>query len=470
MSMLKSVICAVLSFLQIGLFNIVSLGKTRTIGVNRYMSYCEFEGFGTSSAWWSQTIDDEATARKIAKLLYDKEEGLGLTVYRYNIGGGEADNPDCRIWDKTRRTESFLYYNENTEKWEYDFSRDANAVRMMRLAVEYGASEVVLFCNSPHYSMTVSGHASGGLQEGVNNLPEENYDKFVDYVLTIADHFVEEGIPVKAISPINEPQWKWGGDWVGQEGCHYDADKCISLLERFAVKMKERGCKYLLSGPESGQLTDDYYSYVNGFFESEILNDYCEYYAGHSYWMDNNYWGKQAFGEKMSSDYPGKKFEMTEWCELPLKIDSKTVDSGIYMANIIIQDLSLMNAVSWSSWTAVNGDGLLDLINGELTVYNRYYAFMHFSRFIHPGAVRIEMRDSFEDKDVEHIAFRDGDRTVIVLVNNSENETKLNITGCAGQYEIYLTDSEHNCEKTESGLLLTGITMPPRSIETVVVK
>ena len=318
--------------------------------------------------------------------------------------------------------------------------------------------------------MTVSGHASGGLQEKVNNLPEENYDKFVDYVLTIADHFVEEGIPVKAVSPINEPQWKWGGEWVGQEGCHYDADKCMALLERFAVKMKERGCKYLLSGPESGQLTDDYYSYVNGFFDSKILNDYCEYYAGHSYWMDNNYWGKQAFGEKMSSDFPGKKFEMTEWCELPLKIDSKTIDSGIYMANIIIQDLSLMNAVSWSSWTAVNGDGLLDFIDGELTLYNRYYAFKHFSHFIHPGAVRIELRDSFDDKDVDHVAFRDGERTVIVLVNNSVNETKLNLTGCAGRYEIYLTDAEHNFEKTESGNFLTGITMPPRSIETVVVE
>ena len=49
----------------------------------------------------------------IARLLYDKETGLGLRIYRYNIGGGEADNPDCRIWDRTRRTESFYYFNED---------------------------------------------------------------------------------------------------------------------------------------------------------------------------------------------------------------------------------------------------------------------------------------------------------------------------------------------------------------------
>ena len=467
--MIQRIICAILSFFQIAAFNVVSIGKTRTVGVNKYVSYRQFEGFGTSSAWWSQTIDDEETARKIAKLLYDKEEGLGLDIYRFNIGGGEADNPDCRIWDRTRRTESFYYLNEDSQKWEFDFSRDSNAVRMMKLAVEYGASEVILFCNSPHYSMTVSGHASGGLQENVNNLPEENYDKFVDYVLTIADHFVSEGIPVKAVSPINEPQWKWGGDWVGQEGCHYDADKCIALLERFAVKMKERGCTYQLRGPESGQLTEEYYEYIDKFFESDILNDYCEYYAGHSYWMDNNYGGKYAVGEKFATQYPDKKLEMSEWCELPLKIDSKTIDSGIYMANIIIQDLSLMNAVSWSSWTSVNGDGLMELIDGSLVIFNRYYAYMHFSKFINPGASRIELRDSIDNKDIEHIAFKDGNRTVIVLVNNSENDTFLNLTGCSGNYEIYLTDKDHNCEKTSGGYLLTNITMPARSIETVVI-
>ncbi len=469
MQIFKSIISYILSFSQILLFNLVSLGNTRTLGVNKYMEYQRFEGFGTSSAWWSQNIDDEETARKIAKLLYDKEEGLGLSIYRFNIGAGEADNSQSRIGDKSRRTESFYYFNDKTGQWEFDFSRDSNAVRMMRLAVEYGASEIILFCNSPHYSMTVSGHASGGLEEKFNNLPEKNYDKFVDYVLTVADHFVDEGLPVKAVSPINEPQWKWGGEWVGQEGCHFDVDKCVSLLERFAVKMKERGCKYQLRAPESGQLTEDYYDYIDKFFESKILSDYCEYYAGHSYWMDNNYDAKKNTGEKIKSQYPDKKFEMSEWCELPLKIDSNTVDSGLYMANIIIQDLSLLNAVSWSSWTAVNGDGLMEFIDGNLQLYYRYYAFMHFSKFIRPGATRIDILDSVDNKDTEHIAFSDGNQTVIVLVNNSGEDVKVNLTGCSGNYETYITDSSRKCEMADKGKLHSGIVIPAKCIETVVI-
>ena len=191
--MLKSFICVALAAFHTFFFNTFTSDKNQTVGVNQYMENQVFEGFGTSSCWWSQTIDSEETAREIARLLYDDETGLGLDIYRYNIGGGEKDNPDCRIGDVTRRTESFYVLNKETGEYEFDFTRDANARRMLDMAVEYGASEVILFCNSPHFSMTASGQASGGLTEYASNLPKENYMAFVDYVLTIADWFVAQG-------------------------------------------------------------------------------------------------------------------------------------------------------------------------------------------------------------------------------------------------------------------------------------
>ena len=450
-------------------FNIASINKSHTIGVNRYMEYQTFEGFGTSSCWWSQNVEDEETAREIAKLLYDKETGLGLKIYRYNIGAGEKDNPDTRIGDTSRRTESFLYFNEESGGWEYDFSRDANARRMLDMAVEYGAEEVILFCNSPHYSMTVSGQASGGLTESANNLPEENYMAFVDYVLTIADKFVEMGYPVKAISPINEPQWKWGGDWVGQEGCHYDVDECIKVLELFATEMQKRGCKYELRGVENGQLSPEYYEYIDKFMESEILRNYCDYYCGHTYWMDGDIEGKKALGEKFADEYPDMKLEMSEWCELPLTLDSETIDSGIYMANVILQDLSLTNAVAWSSWTAVNGDGVMDRTADGLTIFSRYYAYMHFSRFIKPGAVRINVMENIEDSSIASVAFKDGDTIILVLINNSEESESLEFIDLDGAYKVYRSDETHSCEKVAGGINIHAHTIPGRSIETIVV-
>lgn len=468
--MLIRFICLVLSLMQVLSFRIVSIGKSQAIGVNKYKEYQTFEGFGTSSAWWSQNIEDEKLAREIARLLYDKETGLGLKTYRFNVGAGEADREDSRIVYPSRQTHSFYYYNEETKQWEYDFTRDENAVRMMDFALEYGAEEIILFCNSPHYSMCANGHASGGFEKKENNLPEENYQAFVDYLLTIADHFVEEGYPVKAISPINEPQWDWGGDWVSQEDCHYDVEQCAKLLELFATTMKARGCKYELRMPESGELSEPYYDYIDRVLESEILRDYCSYYSGHSYWMDFRIPEKTATGNKFKEQYPGIKLEMSEWCELPLTLDNNSIDSGIYMANVIIQDLKYLGAVSWCSWTAVNGDGLMDIDNGNLKLFNRYNAYMHFSRFIKPGAVRIDTMNNKEDTQIESVAFKDGDSIILVLVNNAGDSQKIEFSGMSGKYEIYLSDATHNCEKYQTGSMLLSHEMPPRSIETIIVR
>lgn len=463
-------ICLVLAALQTLLFNIATIKtETQTLGVIDYERYQTFEGFGTSSCWWSQNIDDEETAKEIARLLYDDETGLGLDIYRYNIGGGEHDNPDCRIWDTSRRTESFYVLNEETGEYEYDFTRDANARRMLDLAVEYGAKEVILFCNSPNFSMTKSGHASGGLEANVSNLPKENYAAFVDYVLTIADWFVEQGYPVSAVSPINEPQWSWGGEWVGQEGCHYTADEAVELLEMFALEMQKRGVSYKLSGPESGQLTEEYYEYIDKFFASEILNEYCDSISAHSYWIDNNWWAKSAFAEKMAEQYPDKKFEMSEWCELPMTLDANSIESGLYMANVIMQDLSWMNAVSWQSWTAVNGDGVLDIVDGELIHYSRYYAYKQFSAFIKPGMTRVKVKNSAGDgATVSAIAFADKEQTVMVIINNEEASQDIGLYGRYDLMKTYLTDASHNCAQTYSGKMQKSITLPSKSITTIV--
>lgn len=469
--MLK-VISFLLAIVQFCLMPCSSLFGRHQILIDKAKTYQTFEEFGTSSCWWAQTVDTDEMARNIAKELYS-EEGLGLKIFRYNIGGGEADNPDCRIWDTTRRTESFYVWSEEKGEYIYDFTRDANARRVMDYAVEYGAEKIILFCNSPHFSMTKSGHASGGLTEYSSNLPKENYKAFIDYVLTIADWFVAEGYPVYAISPINEPQWSWGSpDWVGQEGCHYTDEEAIELLEMFALEMKKRNSPYKLNGPESGQMSWGYYGIVEKFFESEILNDFCDTFSGHSYWMDNAEEEKEQIGKEFKKKYPDKKYEMSEWCELPLTIDSTTIDSGLHMARVIVDDLTKMNAVSWQSWTAVNGDGLLDRnAEGELIKYNRYYAFKHFTSFIEPGMKRVRVFDNFyDDTKLKTVAFINEKNAVVVIVNSEENEEELKICGLLGNTEIYLTDATHNCEKIYDGEFDQSINVPSKSIITVKVE
>ena len=426
------------------------------------------EGFGTSSAWWAQTIGDEETAREIAKRLYDKKEGLGLDVFRFNVGAGEKENPDSIVAIDTRKTESFYYYNETTGAYEYDFSRDANAVRMMRLAVEYGATKVILFCNSPHFSMTANGRASGSSEEGVCNLPQENYGAFADYLLTIADHFVAEGLPIYGVSPINEPQWDWGTGWVSQEGCHYSPEEAVKLLETFALKMQERNAPYKLLGPESGDMDENNAVYERAFYSSEILREFCDTYSGHSYWLDGNYWQKSACRERFANDYPGLKFEMSEWCELPQTLDPTTIESGMRMANVIYEDLTLLNAVSWQSWTAVNGDGLLDFADGALVQYKRYPVFRQFS-LIPAGAVRVGTLDSHLEKTtLKTLAYTKEGTIWYVVINDTDQAESLKIGGVYTHLTVYQTDADSDFETIFNGALHKTVELPAHSVTTFV--
>ena len=112
--MFTKIIAFFLAIIQFCLLPCAGLFGRHQIVIDKTKKYQTFEEFGTSSCWWAQTISDDDMAREIAKKLYSEDEGLGLKIFRYNIGGGEADNPECRIWDTSRRTESFYVLDKET--------------------------------------------------------------------------------------------------------------------------------------------------------------------------------------------------------------------------------------------------------------------------------------------------------------------------------------------------------------------
>ena len=123
-----------------GSINVSNIKNTQdtsrvTLTVNETETLQEMNGWGAAAAWWAQVAGGSKNADDIAKLLYSKE-GLGLNIYRYNIGSGEKQNPNSRLDpDSWKSTASFLVYNEKTGKYEYDWSHDANSMKMLKLCM-----------------------------------------------------------------------------------------------------------------------------------------------------------------------------------------------------------------------------------------------------------------------------------------------------------------------------------------------
>lgn len=456
------------------------------ITVSREEKLNEFDGFGTSACWWSQYCGNSPYEEEVAKLLFSRE-GLGLNVYRYNVGGGEADNPDSVIGRKWNRPESFYVKNEETGEYEYDFTRDANAQRMLDLALSYGVVDtVVLFANSPHYSMTVSGRASGGDEEYQSNLPRENYEAYADYFLTITEYFLSRGVPVKYISPVNEPQWEWGGEGAHQEGCHYTGEELSELFAVFARKIKERGTPVLLSGPESGDISPNTISWFNRLYKDREIREVLGTLSYHSYWTDWFLFTKPFLRLWTERFTPGVKLDMSEWCELPCKHTPDDITGALIEARVIANDLQYTGVSTWSAWAGVNGisdytDGLLyaDDDFTELHTAIRYNALAHFSKFIPAGSVRLKSRRNAFDMNItfrgatgfnfttSEVSFLTPEGKAVTVVVNEGEERKLSFNIDAEKMTVYTSTQEAQLQNTYSGEIKT-LVLPAKSIMTVV--
>lgn len=476
----------------------VGADSTR-IKINKLSCEQEITGWGTSGCWWAQELGKCDSAEEVTKLIFS-EEGLGLNIYRYNIGGGERDNPNTRLNPaSSRSTESFLVWDEEAGEWVYDWNKDAAAQKVLNMALSYGCVDtVVMFANSPHYSMCVSGQASGGLEPAQSNLKKDCYDDYVDYFLDITQHFINMGVPVKYISPINEPQWDWGGDWVGQEGCHYEIDEAVELIRMFALEIKERNMPVKLSVLESGQVGDHAMDCIDLLMADEDIRDVLGTYAYHSYWTDRNFLLKEAFGEYLQIEYPEVEVEMSEWCELPCQHTIDDIDGAIIMARTIGEDLSLTGVNSWSSWVAVNEGGeradsmiaVGDTYN-EYTIAKRYYAMAHYTKFVPVGSHAVDFNLSVADLTAEKAwwkqwiddkeynvylaenymtvsAFRTPEKEYVVVIANEGGDKEISFNMLGYDMSVYTTDAEKNLELTSEAKGHKKITVGEKSITTVV--
>lgn len=437
------------------------------------------KGFGTSACWWSQYCKGQA-AEDIAELLYGKS-GLGLNIYRYNVGGG-TDDTNFRVANPWRRTDSMYCFDKEAEKGYYDYSRDKTAVDFMKLCLSKGNIDtLILFANSPHWSLTGTGQASGSLLYHTCNLPKMNYRKFAKMFLDITEHFLDEGLPVKYISPINEPQWKWGGTYVWQEGCHYETEELIEVYHIFAEEIIKRKLPVKLYDPESGEMFGQTEEYLNTMLADDVIMSVTDIFAYHSYHSDNSPETRVKFKNEIVGKHPELRFDMSEWCELPNKSHTKDFKGALITARIIGQDLVFGGAQSWTAWVAVNqteihedgfdyADSFLSS-NGDFSewyIAERFYAMAHFAKFIPVGSVCLDTGFFPEESnDFNMFTFRTPENKIVTVIVNEAEEKTVTLDGDFSKITAFTSTQNEKLKEASFPYSDGKITCPRDSIITV---
>lgn len=487
--------------------NISTTNKATTINENT--TYQTIEGFGASAAWWSQDVGGWENVDEITELLYGKENGIGLNVYRYNLGGGSEN--DEKIGDWHRRAEDFLGPDSNINNPStYDWNADVNARTALASAQKANSDlKVTLFSNSPPVSITENGKAycSNGVS---HNLTQSNYQKFATYVVNCAQHFIDEGYNVTNVSPINEPEWDWAADANGgmtQEGARWEYTAARTFYNNYMVptlKNSSLNGKVELAVWECAQLNHSthFNNYLNNLFSSASsyassnanIRSYVDSLDTHSYWASQN--DRQTVANQLKSNNFSsiQKVRCTEYCQMTNDGNSgvydiiqqeggntngMTIKYGIALADIIYQDMTILNAVEWDWWTACSSgiypDGLVYINYNDhsaIETSKRLWCLGNYSKFIQDGAQRVAVSTGTAmAPTIEQTAYKNPDGTVVVVYINKGEVTQYTTFNKSqySSFETYVTDELHDLERYQTGTVgRKAVSIPANSVTTVV--
>lgn len=480
--------------------------------------------FGASDAWSMQFLGlwPEKQQEQIADWLFSTEndaqgkpKGIGLSIWRFNLGAGSEEQGDSAQIQPGTRTQCFLNADGS-----YDWTKQAGQRHFLKLAKERGVPYILAFCNSAPVYYTKNGLATNTGRGGTINLKDECYGKFGQFIATSLKGIEEhDGIHIDYISPINEPDGHW--NWLGpkQEGS--------PATNREFAKVAREVSKALVKNKLSTQIlineSSDYRcmlgthvadwqrgNEIKAFFTKDSTKTYLgnvkllpRLIGGHSYWTNTPipYMREVRMQMREACKQQGIKFWQTEICIMgndeeigggtPYDFSMKT---ALYVARVIHHDLVYANAESWSWWRSAGGDyrdGLIRIYSqdgwksGWAVDSKLMWAMGNYSRFIRPGAQRFDIAATVADgKNIEEgyndptgvmcSAYKNADgKWVIVAINYAEDLKPVDFrldNREAKTWEMYRTSDISAESLLPVGSTTGTATLAPRSITTFVQK
>jgi len=352
----------------------------------------EFDGWGTSLCWFANAIGrwPEPQRNEIADALFS-EQGLGLTVVRYNIGGGE--NPTHHHMPWFRQMEGF-----RSAAGEWNWDADPGQRWMLEAAIKRGANRLEAFSNSPPYGMTSSQCASGAPNGNDDNLAPQQEAAFVNYLVEVVRHFRDAwNIRFDTLEPTNEPFTDYWHENGNQEGCHFERASQARLIQHLRVALDSHG----LSSLKISASDETNYERAIGTWESfdEKTRTCVAQINAHAYET------KRRAELRELASRSGKPLVMSEVDGPGSKQhDHHAMEPALVLAGGIIDDLRDLQPLRWIFWQAVENEAGMaqsninwGLIHADLdgashawSFTKKYWAMANFTKFIRPGAVLLK--------------------------------------------------------------------------------
>ncbi|MFG2798057.1 glycoside hydrolase [Streptomyces pseudovenezuelae] len=438
------------------------------------------DNIGASGAWWVNDLKnfDPKVQARVSRLLFSKD-GLALSSYRYNIGGGGTG-----VTYAPRAPETFV-----KDDGSYDWSKDKAGRTFLYAAARYGVKDLIAFVNSAPAQWKTNARSCGGY------LKAENTQDYAKYVADVTDHFAKQGVRFDYISPFNEPTNSF--DDCGQEGMLVPVDQRDDIVRALGAEQQARGRRTGIIADESSS-TVSFNTEVPQWISQPDTAQYVDKLAHHTY---NNPGDDQRAKIYETSRSVGKQSWSTEICCFGnggtgwAQEYDPTIDGGLNLSRIIYKDFATAHDSAFQWWVALSemigsdplaknsegwNDGLIYYdpdyaTNGNQTLYytKRYYALGQYSKFVRPGSVAHNVTGVPDGVEVS--TYDDHGKWVAVVNNHNTTVTAVKLhfnskapVRASKAVRTSATESWANVAKPSVKGGTASATLPARSITTYV--
>jgi len=438
-----------------------------------------FEGWGTALAWFADVSGGwpDAERQRLADLFYGKD-GLGWTIARYNIGGGNAaDTPPYLrpggavpgFWRQPPGAAGREWWRSDDERM-WDWSQDAlqrwwlDAIRERVHAPIFEA-----FSNSPPWFMTVSGRVSGAEKGTDDNLRPGFEPAFAAYLVRAVEELQRRHrIVFRTLSPVNEPNTDYWFAANKQEGAHWSPARQAAMIDATHAALRSRRLSTVVAAP------DETNSHL-------FLADWARYPATTRARIGqinvHSYDTVHQTGVRDVARASGIRLWMSE-NDTPLVGDPEDVEgmaSPLAFAEHVVADLKRLEPAAWVFWQAVEDWSARDgkpgsnwgLVKADLraapdaphriVVTRKYWAMAQFSRYIRPGYRLVPV----DDLDTVGALSPDGRTLVLVHVNPGLVARRLTLPA-GWRTQMVVTDASRRAAP------VAGTLVPPTAIATLI--
>lgn len=389
----------------------------RIIGVNSDKTYQVMDGFGASftdaSAWLVRNALNEQSRLELMTKLFCYEDGIGMSFLRQPMGASDFAHKlytynDMPVGETDYELEHFSI--DHDKEYIIPSILEAKSINPML--------KVMASPWSPPAWMKTSDNLIGG------SLRREAYDVYSRYFSAFIKAYEAEGIPIYAITPQNEPLHV-PTEYTGMKMLPHEQIEFINgylgpELERNNIDAKILAYDHNWDNVEYAiAVLQNAGRYVDGSAWHCYGGTHDAMTIVHNKFPDKGIWFTEASGGEWVPPFHAAFADQM----MHVIRSTRNYSRSVVWWNIALDQYNGPTVLENST---CRGIVTINTYTGEIEYNLDYYTMGHISKFVKPGALRIDS-DNYMN-DVESVAFENPDKSIVLIVSNrTANDRVLNI-------------------------------------------